>query len=76
MSEVTTFECDVCKTRKQLINHWWAGKILSVGPNDAREVIGVEIIKHEKRGLSDIDLCGQACAIQWLGQKMQEIVGN
>jgi hypothetical protein len=66
MSEVKTLKCDVCeKLRLNDSNHWLEGSF----KNDCVVISLLGKLRWEPK----LHLCGQACAMKWVGTKLGEL---
>lgn len=71
MAIINTFQCDGCKVLRQGTNHWWvawkvSGEALTIRPFDG-DTENQKDISH---------FCGIECTQKWLGQRMQEVMGQ
>lgn len=69
--EINTHACDICKTLKKEINHWYKGVTLSSIATP--EMIGLSVYSWDADlpQLATIThLCGIECAMKWVGRRL------
>ena len=67
---VETLKCDVCgKLRVNDSNHWLEGSMLPAAGQQVIRLAPVGLLKADQT----VHLCGQECAMKWLGNKIGEL---